>query len=339
MLRAVLALLIAAPLTSAAAFAETRIALLVTNQAYRQPGAALANTHRDGEILEAALEKVGFRVWVARDTANEGALLKAIGEHVQRLTAAGSDAVGFFYYSGHGAADRPNGENFLIPTEVPLTHTAELPLMAVRLERILSTLTAATPAAPKGCIGRKRWRLARSSRTALVFTTCTGMYGSGFRIAGTQATRVHRSTAQPGRAAIAACVCAAVVLGTPIRGVCAQLCATGMQPAAASTAAGSAWLERSIDGFRGRDRGQTQVLQAFLVVNNSVRNESDENRLRQGLQPGPNLDRQIAALRAGGCNRIFREKVSGAGHSQPPRARQGDRRAADQGHSGDRRVG
>jgi uncharacterized caspase-like protein len=59
------------------------------------------------------------------------------------LTAAGPDAVGFFYYSGHGAADRPNGENFLFPTEVPLTYASELTLMAVRLERIMSTLTAA----------------------------------------------------------------------------------------------------------------------------------------------------------------------------------------------------
>ena len=142
MLRVAIAVLLLIPMHSTAA-AEARIALIVTNQAYTQAGARLANTHRDGDVVKAALENVGFKVWVVRDTTNEGALLQAIGEHVQRLAVAGPDAVGFFYYSGHGAADRPNGENYLIPTDVPLTHVAELPLMAVRLEKITATLASA----------------------------------------------------------------------------------------------------------------------------------------------------------------------------------------------------
>ena len=125
------------------AAAETRIALVIANQAYTQAGARLTNTHRDGDLVKAALEKVGFKVWVERDTASEGALLKVIGGHVQRLAEAGPDAVGFLYYSGHGAADRSNGENYLIPTEAPLTHVSQLPLMAVRLEKITSTLAGA----------------------------------------------------------------------------------------------------------------------------------------------------------------------------------------------------
>jgi formylglycine-generating enzyme required for sulfatase activity len=123
--------------------AEPRIALIVTNQAYTQVGASLTNTHRDGELVKGALEKVGFKTWIVKDTGNENALLQAIGEHVRRLTEAGPDAVGFFYYSGHGAADRPNGENYLIPTNVPLTHASQLPLMAVKLEKITATLTSA----------------------------------------------------------------------------------------------------------------------------------------------------------------------------------------------------
>jgi formylglycine-generating enzyme required for sulfatase activity len=130
-------------LLPSAAHAEARIALVITNQAYTQSGARLTNTHRDGDVVKAALERVGFKVWVAMDTTNERALLEAVAQHVQRLAEAGPDAVGFFYYSGHGAADRPNGENFLIPTDVPLTHVAQLPLLAVRLERITSTLATA----------------------------------------------------------------------------------------------------------------------------------------------------------------------------------------------------
>ena len=130
-------------LASLPARAEPRIALVITNQAYTQAGALLTNTHRDGDLIKAALEKIGFNVWVVRDTVDERALLQAIAEHVRRLAEAGPDAVGFFYYSGHGAADRPNGENFLIPTNVPLRHASQLPLMAVQLNKVTSTLSAA----------------------------------------------------------------------------------------------------------------------------------------------------------------------------------------------------
>jgi formylglycine-generating enzyme required for sulfatase activity/uncharacterized caspase-like protein len=143
MVRVAIALLLLFVLVPSAARAEARIALVITNQAYTQPGARLTNTHRDGDVVKAALEKVGFKVWVAKDTTNERSLLEAVAQHVQRLAEAGPDAVGFFYYSGHGAADRPNGENFLIPTDVPLTHVAQLPLLAVRLEKITSTLATA----------------------------------------------------------------------------------------------------------------------------------------------------------------------------------------------------
>ncbi len=136
-------LMLAVCMGTAPVAAETRIALVFANQSYTQAGARLTNTHRDGDLMKASLEKVGFKVWVVRDTASEGALLKAIGEHVQRLADAGADAVGFFYYSGHGAADRPKGENYLIPTDVPLTHVAQLPLVAVRLEKITATLASA----------------------------------------------------------------------------------------------------------------------------------------------------------------------------------------------------
>jgi formylglycine-generating enzyme required for sulfatase activity len=137
---AVAAVLAFAP---AAAAQGQRIALVITNQNYTQAGARLTNTHRDGDLIKAALEQVGFRVTVVRDTPNEGALLAAIAEHVARLSAAGPDAVGFLYYSGHGAADRPNGENYLIPTSAPLTHVNQLPLLGVKLEKITEALAKA----------------------------------------------------------------------------------------------------------------------------------------------------------------------------------------------------
>ena len=63
-------------LVPSVAAAEPRIALIITNQAYTQAGASLANTHRDGEQVKNALEKVGFKPWVVKDTGNEHALLR-----------------------------------------------------------------------------------------------------------------------------------------------------------------------------------------------------------------------------------------------------------------------
>lgn len=106
---------IAAMLAAAAPVAAQeapRIALIVTNQNYRLKELELKNTHLDGDVLRAALEAVGFKVWVKQDTPHRGALEEAVGEQVGRLAVAGPNAVGFFYYSGHGAGDGTNGRNY-----------------------------------------------------------------------------------------------------------------------------------------------------------------------------------------------------------------------------------
>jgi uncharacterized caspase-like protein len=46
----------------------------------------------------------------------------AIADFIERIEKAGSDAVVFLYYSGHGAADRTErGENYLIPVGAKIT--------------------------------------------------------------------------------------------------------------------------------------------------------------------------------------------------------------------------
>ncbi len=133
-------LILAAFAGPALAAAEPRIALVIANQAYVMPGAALTNTHQDGDLIKAALEKVGFKVWLERDTPNEGRMLQALSDHQKRLIQAGPDAVGFIYYTGHGAADRPNGSNYLLPTGMPESDASVLSLYAVPLDKITSAL-------------------------------------------------------------------------------------------------------------------------------------------------------------------------------------------------------
>src|SRR5215471_2560730 len=51
--------------------------------------------------------------------ANRDQILYAAHDFAERLRAAGPDAVGFLYYSGHGVA--VGGDNFLIPVNVRST--------------------------------------------------------------------------------------------------------------------------------------------------------------------------------------------------------------------------
>ena len=98
-----------------AAQAEKRIALLIGNQGYTSEIGRLANPHNDVALLEKSLKSLGFEVAVERDTSL-GTLTRAVNAYARKLRLAGPNAVGFFYYSGHGAAD--GGTNYLIPVDV-----------------------------------------------------------------------------------------------------------------------------------------------------------------------------------------------------------------------------
>src|SRR5262249_7196585 len=103
------------------------------------PIGRLANPHNDVALLEQALRGIGFQVIVERD-ASLGALTRAINGHARRLQAAGANAVGFFYYSGHGASD--GSANYLIPVDVKTTETGELWDESLRLTEVTHKLKA-----------------------------------------------------------------------------------------------------------------------------------------------------------------------------------------------------
>lgn len=93
---------------------EVRLALVVTNQDYDHELIPLKYTHADGDIVSAALLKVGFEVQVLRDGSRK-ALLAALNDFERRLRAAGPDAVAFFYFSGHCWATETS--NYLVMDE------------------------------------------------------------------------------------------------------------------------------------------------------------------------------------------------------------------------------
>src|SRR5262249_23728934 len=121
-----------------AAQAEKRIALLIGNEAYASQIGQLANPHNDVALLEQALKGLDFEVVTLHD-AGLGALTRAISAYSRRVQAAGSNGVGFFYYSGHGASD--GSTNYLIPIDVKTTETGELWDQSLQLTEITRKLT------------------------------------------------------------------------------------------------------------------------------------------------------------------------------------------------------
>src|SRR5437868_968999 len=78
------------------ASAETRVALVIGNGAYRS-APALLNPRHDAEDVSAALERLGFETIVGLDTDKA-----AIDETVIRFSRAARGAdIALFYYSGH----------------------------------------------------------------------------------------------------------------------------------------------------------------------------------------------------------------------------------------------
>ena len=122
-----------------AAFAqsEKRVALLIGNQAYGNEIGRLGNPHNDVALLEKSLKGLGFEVTTVRD-AGLASLTTAVNAYARRVSAAGANAIGFFYYSGHGAAEA--GTNYLIPVDVKTTETGELWDQSLRLTEITRKL-------------------------------------------------------------------------------------------------------------------------------------------------------------------------------------------------------
>lgn len=105
------------------ALAEKRIALVIGNSDYATPGWVLDNPVNDAELLAGALETVGFEVHQLLD-ANKTEMEDAFQEHADRLKDAGEDAVGFFFFAGHGAQHR--GFNYLVSTDATVRSAADL---------------------------------------------------------------------------------------------------------------------------------------------------------------------------------------------------------------------
>ena len=129
--------------STAFAQAEKRIALLIGNKDYKPGVGSLTNPLNDIHIVGDALKSVGFEVLKPIENAQRSAMLVAIYAFAAKLKAAGPDAVGFLYYSGHGIASA--GENYLIPIDVDEPSTVQLSVQGVKQSEVLSILRGEAP--------------------------------------------------------------------------------------------------------------------------------------------------------------------------------------------------
>src|SRR5262245_3318881 len=131
-----ISLLVALALGRPACAEPPRVALVIGNAAYTTIP-ALTNPANDAALMAAALGKVGFDVAAVPD-ADRDEMAAAIRAFGKRLRAAGPDAVGLFYYAGHGV--QANGVNYLIPVDAPIGNEADLETAAVSAQWVLSQM-------------------------------------------------------------------------------------------------------------------------------------------------------------------------------------------------------
>ncbi|WP_374377538.1 caspase domain-containing protein [Dongia sp.] len=119
------------------AMAEPRIALVVGNGKYDASIGSLINPPNDANLMAERLSGLGFKVTKLLN-ADQKALKRAISNFGQALQAAGPDAVGLFFYAGHGV--QVDGANYLIPVGAAIAAEADVDLEAVSAETVLKQM-------------------------------------------------------------------------------------------------------------------------------------------------------------------------------------------------------
>lgn len=123
--------------TCAEALAETRVALVIGNSAYRSVP-ELPNPANDASDMASKLSSLDFEVIVGRDLDLAG-VRAAIRQFVAKLEGAD---IALFYYAGHGL--QVNGENYIAPVDATLASYIDLEFEAVPMNMVLSAMERQT---------------------------------------------------------------------------------------------------------------------------------------------------------------------------------------------------
>ncbi|MHC6225144.1 caspase family protein [Pseudomonas sp. X10] len=120
------------------------MALIVANANYANPADRLTGPLRDAETLRQTLTQLGFTVETEENADLEG-LKQARKRFQDLLQNAGPNAIGLFYYAGHGGAPSNANDNYLIPIEVESIATLDFAQQALSLGDLLKPLRINQP--------------------------------------------------------------------------------------------------------------------------------------------------------------------------------------------------
>ncbi len=112
-----------------------RVALIIGNSAYKS--APLANPVNDAKLITTTLQKIGFKTILELD-ADQKTMKRAINRFGDELEKMGKDAVGLFYYAGHGV--QVAGRNYLLPVGADIQNEKDVDVEAVAADGILGAM-------------------------------------------------------------------------------------------------------------------------------------------------------------------------------------------------------
>ncbi len=151
------------PMLSAA---QDRYALVIGNGKYSNVD-PLPNPPNDVELIADALRRVGFDVTLLKD-ADRRTMDRAAKDFARKLDDAGENTVGVFYYAGHGVSY--DGQNWLLPVGVEITHGADIEYETISANKILSLMESA-----------------RNATDIMILDACRNSPFRGFSLSGTRA--------------------------------------------------------------------------------------------------------------------------------------------------------
>ncbi len=140
MLRAISGIILCALVMGAApVLAEERYALVIGNGAYENID-PLANPPNDVKLVSEALEAVGFEVTSLVDS-NKRQMEDAAQNFARTLDDAGRNAVGVFYFAGHGVPYK--GDSWLIPVGADVKEGVDIEYETVSASKVLKLMGSA----------------------------------------------------------------------------------------------------------------------------------------------------------------------------------------------------
>jgi hypothetical protein len=124
-------------LSTNAAWAERRVALIIGNSQYKNSSLALFNPKNDAQDVAASLRTLGFEVILKIDAGKRDFDL-AMAQFARLATSADT---ALFYYAGH--ALQHQGQNYLMPTDADLEDEISLRYQMVSLDDVRDGLRRA----------------------------------------------------------------------------------------------------------------------------------------------------------------------------------------------------